>query len=681
MATRARTASKPTRRGASTDPALACIDRRVLDARPDTVDFRDRMFEPTLVEVPVEVPLGDYLSIGVPVLDQGREGACTGFGLATVANCLLRKRRIRPDPIPASPRMFYEMARRYDEWEGEHYSGSSCRGAMKGWHHHGVCSAELWPYRPTHKPEPFTDERSRDAERRPLGAYFRVNHRDLVALHAAIAEVGVLYSSAAVHEGWDGVSARSGRIRWRGRERVFGFHAFAVVAYDDKGFWLQNSWGTGWGKDGLAHIGYDDWLEHAADVWVGRLAVPIELRRASSAAAVQSRIAGQAVGYSQAELRPHVVSLGNDGLLRAQGRFGNTPAQLDDLFANVLPAATAGWKKKRVLLYAHGGLVSEESALQRIADYRGVLLEHEIWPIGLVWKSDFASTIGNILADALNSRRSEGLLDQAKDFMLDRIDDTLEPLARALGGRALWQEMKENALAATSAAKGGMRRLAERLAAWMAADGAVELHLLGHSAGSILLAPLVRLLTERGAGGLGRTIASLTLWAPAITCALFKDTCAAPLRAGRIERAALFTLTDKAERDDDCARIYNKSLLYLVAHALEHAPRSWIDRSQRDGTPLLGLARFLEGEQADPDIARLIADGRLDWIQAPTRTQPIGSPAASEATTHIGFDDDQATVQALIARVIGRKGVIDPVSFRRTPESARSHRRQLEAAT
>ena len=27
-----------------------------LDAVPDTLDFRDRMFEPTLVEVPTEIP-------------------------------------------------------------------------------------------------------------------------------------------------------------------------------------------------------------------------------------------------------------------------------------------------------------------------------------------------------------------------------------------------------------------------------------------------------------------------------------------------------------------------------------------------------------------------------------------------------------------------------------------------
>ena len=49
------------------------------------------------------------------------------------------------------------------------------------------------------------------------------------------------------------------------------------MAYDDRGFWIQNSWGPGWGKNGFAHVTYDDWLANGTDVWVARLGVPIEL--------------------------------------------------------------------------------------------------------------------------------------------------------------------------------------------------------------------------------------------------------------------------------------------------------------------------------------------------------------------------------------------------------------------
>lgn len=650
--------------------ARSAARRRLLDARPDTADFRDRMFEPTLIDVPVRIPLSEHLKLRLPVLDQGDEGACTAFGLAAVAHALLRKRAPRAKLAAVSTRMFYDMARRYDEWRGESYSGSSCRGAMKGWHHHGVCTDKVWPYRSGTAMETYTEARARDAAQRPLGAYFRVNHKDLVAMHAAFAEVGVLYASSAVHEGWD--DPARGRIVWAQQE-LAGYHAFAIVGYDEGGFWIQNSWGKDWGHGGYGYISYDEWLERGTDVWVARLAVPVRLHKAQSSAINHSSVARQSTGYSQADLRPHIVSLGNDGALRDGGRFGTTLDNVRNLIRDDLPRITAGWNKKRVMLYAHGGLVPEQSAIQRVADYRETLLDRQVYPLAFVWKSDFWSTLGNILRDVARPR-SEGIVDKAKDLLLDRLDDTLEPLARVAGGKLLWDEMKENALLATTARvalanggaqeAGGAALVARLLGEWIDHDPSVELHLTAHSAGSVLFAPLVQLLTcdgivpdgpAVGMRGLGLKIESVALWAPAITVELFLQTYAPALRSGAIKRLSLFTLTDKAENDDDCADIYHKSLLYLVAHALETQARSWINRAYRHGTPLLGMARFLEkgGEQGNAELRELIDSGRIDWIQSPTAGLPPGSPDASTATSHGGFEDDRATLAATLARALG----------------------------
>src|SRR5678816_4086890 len=242
---------------------------RVLDARPDTLDFRDRMFEPTLIEVQTERPLDEYRKAKVPILDQGTEGACTGFGLATVVHYLLRSRHIVRDDMECSPRMLYDMARRYDEWPGDKYSGSSARGAMKGWHKHGVCSRAHWVYdvKLEKQDKKLYAQRFEEALRRPLGAYFRVNHKDLIAMHAAISEVGILYATSQVHEGWQNVGT-DGVIQWTPESQIIGGHAFAIVAYDEKGFWIQNSWADDWGKDGYAQISYDDWLANGSDISV-----------------------------------------------------------------------------------------------------------------------------------------------------------------------------------------------------------------------------------------------------------------------------------------------------------------------------------------------------------------------------------------------------------------------------
>lgn len=263
MAQRRKQTTRPTR-------------ERLFDARPDSADFRDRLYTPGLGEVPPLRPLADYLRHRIPVLDQGSEGACTGFGLATVANYLLRTRSIQPEKSGSvSPRMMYEMAKRYDPWPGHDYEGSSCRGAMKGWQKHGVCRESLWKHTGRGK-QTLSRERSRDAATRPLGAYYRVNTRDLTAMHAALAEVGVLYVSSDVHSGWDDVGA-DGVIR--SRTKILGGHAYALVGYDEVGFWLQNSWGPEWGNKGFGRLSYDDWLRDGADAWVARLGVPMTVKR------------------------------------------------------------------------------------------------------------------------------------------------------------------------------------------------------------------------------------------------------------------------------------------------------------------------------------------------------------------------------------------------------------------
>ncbi len=660
---------------------------RTLDARRDTLDFRDRMYASTLVEVPSHIPLDSYRAHGVPILDQGSEGACTGFALATVANYLLHRRRVSPDTRPVSPRMLYELARRYDEWPGENYSGSSARGAMKGWHKHGVCAESLWPIRAKRGGDKgLSQARAEEALARPLGAYFRVNHKDLVALHAALAEVGILFATATVHAGWDEVGS-DGRIPVS--EALEGGHAFALVAYDAQGFWLQNSWGADWGHHGFAHIRYEDWLRNATDVWVARLGAPVQLEAVGAGGTAGTATPAGAGRLAHAELRAHVISVGNEGRLRPGGEYGISEDELAQLLLKELPERMSGWKKPRLLIYAHGGLVSEPAALQRLSEYRPALLEAGIYPLAFIWRSDYWSTISNILQDAVRRRRPEGAFDAAKDFLLDRLDDLLEPLARQLTGKAAWDEMKENALA-TGRKGGAGALLAGHLPALAQALPGLEIHLVAHSAGSILLAPLIELIAggktigggpAKGARGAGLSIGSCTLWAPACTTELFKSAYLPAFERQALQQLALYLLDDKTELDDHCARVYNKSLLYLVSHAFEAQQRI---PGLREGTPILGLQRCL---QADAELSALFtgASGgqRASLVVAPDRGQ---AEPRSLALHHGDFDDDAATVKSTFGRMLasGTKGArgkqaLDEIRFGRSASGLRELRLQLEA--
>src|SRR5262249_29280257 len=238
---------------------------------------------------------------------------CSGFALASVVNFLLRKQR-DPKTPPMSAFMLYSMSRRYDEFPGaSEDSGSSLRGAMKGWFKHGVCRLDLWDRPdmppPAAKPE---DDWWLDAARRPLGAYYRGDTRSVTDMHVALHDVGVLWATAICQGGGPGgggaesgwgrrAAARRGAGAPPAGARLIedywtippmeaasddGGHAFVILGYTPAGFIIQSSWGAGWGADGRAILTYQDWSDNAMDCWVTQLGVAtdqhVEIARSPS---------------------------------------------------------------------------------------------------------------------------------------------------------------------------------------------------------------------------------------------------------------------------------------------------------------------------------------------------------------------------------------------------------------
>ena len=166
----------------------------------------------------------------------------------------------------------------------------------------------------------------------------------------------------------------------------------------------------------------------------------------------------------------------------------------------------------------------------------------------------------------------------------------------------------------------------------------------------VLLAPLLSYLLAKGIKP-----STCSLWAPACTVSLFQEHYLPAIKANQLGELALFTLTDQAELDDDCARIYNKSLLYLVSNAFEDTVR--IPLLRPDGEAILGMEKFIE---ADASLAQLFAaptpaqpkTTALSWIRSPN-AEPVGSLAGARASSHGAFDDDPAVVAATIGRILG----------------------------
>jgi len=192
----------------------------------------------------------------------------------------------------------------------------------------------------------------------------------------------------------------------------------------------------------------------------------------------------------------------------------------------------------------------------------------------------------------------------------------------------------------------------------------LQVHLVGHSAGSIILGGLAA--ANQAAAGKPVPFATCTMWAPACTMDFYRENYLPAVRGGTIKQFTIFTLTDRAEQDDNCANIYHKSLLYLVSHAFEKALRKpWF--SDADGEPILGMEKFVR-KLSDRERPK-------EWVLSPNAV-PEGRPGSSRSTTHGGFDDDGATLKATLARILGEStGTVEFAHHR----SEAAQRRQREA--
>lgn len=608
---------------------------------PDRLDLRDRPYMPPVAVIP-----GHQLepkSNIPPVLDQGQTNACTGFALASVVYHLQRAAKRVPAECPVSPYMVYSMARRYDEFPGDPDvdAGSSARGAMKGWFKYGACASRLWAAEKMPRPtKQAKDDWWLDAVRRPLGAYYRLDPRAISDMHVALNEVGILYVTAACHSGWEtGLGVKSKGWWHIPRQKATpadGGHAFAIVGYNRDGFIIHNSWGKGWGSAGRAVLAYEDWLDNAMDCWVAQLGVVTDLHLAiAQSAGLRTRLGKVHIASDPSlrtrEINPYVIDMENNGRLSNTGDFRTNDSDIEALVNQQLGMARSDWGLGKsdpvdIAIYAHGGLTSEEGAAATAAKWIPALYDERIFPIFLMWETDLMSTLKDRLEDVLKGepRMAGGLLDVAKTWWNERLEKLL-----AHPGTMIWGEMKQNGQAISQAQDCGGIKLynACKKSPFFSDPSKVRLHLIGHSAGSIVHSYIVKALCK-----LGWTFDSVNFMAPAVRVDVFQD-CVVPwLKSGKVKRLNQFHLADDVEqKDPTCKPIlgYGRSLLYLVSQSFEGGVL----------TPILGMEKYFGAiaSQALPGVRAWTAPG-----------------AQSKSTTHGGFDDDATTVASVIALIKGQ---------------------------
>lgn len=633
-------------------------DPRDLTYPPPTRDPKDKFYEPkstsflagifaeNIAAAPPEVGYATYKARAEPAWHQRGE-ECTGFALAAIANYHLRKdisdekweqlSAQERTQHSASRRMLYEMAQIFD---GENYvEGSTLRGALKGWRKVGVAADPVWPYAPGdehgEKHGGLGLERVVDAVSRPGGMYFRIKADDIANMKDALARKYPLYASASVHVGWyrEFLPTSDGVIRQRPDDKITGLHAFPIVGYDQRGFWIHNSWGEQWGDDGYALLEYEDWKKHGKDVW---FVIPPGRPKIAPMPDIGPPPSVDAK-TTYGDMWQHLVVLGDDGRLSTRDMYGMDSAAVGTLLY-LFQEHTKDWSTRRLAVVADAGYWATDPTVGQLRLLRDELMANEIYPIFLVWDTPWFTDMQGWLfgeadlADAVTAS-----------------PDELTTMWSMLGGPAMakvlaaesvtprvWREVERRARAACQLSDGGARVLSESIQyKWK--QKPFDIHLIAHGAGDHLLSEAAPLLPT--------PIASCTLWSPTTSMKHFHATYAPMLDDGCLRRLTVHALDDEAERADWVGPV-PKSLPYLVSDVLalninvERAAIHDDDKEQLvwlvDPEPVLGLQRFLA---TDAHVARLRRAGTFA-----TQTVP--------KQTHIGLATDKAVLASTIADIL-----------------------------
>jgi hypothetical protein len=344
-------------------------------------------------------------------------------------------------------------------------------------------------------------------------------------------------------------------------------------------------------------------------------------------------------------LAHHVINLAGGELSQITGQSTPPEEQIQNLFRH-LDRELAKQPSKAILLYAHGGLVSEENGLDYARAHIHYWLKNDVFPIFFVWESGFLEVF-------------KQRLDRERGFS-DFTDGLLELLVGPIGKRA-WREMKASCQRAfmpslEEGGIGGGYRALEYLRDVLK-NRTAKLHLVGHSAGSILMAELLdRWLSHeemRIVPAEQNLIESLQLMAPAIRRDRFHELVFPHLQSARLKQMVTYTMDDQRERADDCGHVYRKSLLYLVSRACE---------GDDEDSPIFGMQRYLDGKERDAGLLaqwHALNHSTSNRFEVHYSSDRNDSKSITRAEHHGDFDNDPYTIRSVLKVVNSGSGEQD----------------------
>ena len=177
--------------------------------------------------------------------DTGPEGTTVGFALAYAIQAAAKARG--QSDLDVSARGIYTLAKRFDEFPGEDYEGTSLLGGLQAAKSVGVYSAKEWPYAEKAIPS--------DAVKPILKVKAFAQASAITQILDALRAGKVVAAAILVTSDFDNPS-KDGRVILKLPLRELGLKSIAIVGYNPRTaeFKFANDWGAGWGAQGFGLI-------------------------------------------------------------------------------------------------------------------------------------------------------------------------------------------------------------------------------------------------------------------------------------------------------------------------------------------------------------------------------------------------------------------------------------------
>ena len=212
-----------------------------------------------VVKLPKKI---DYTRKMSPIRDQGDEGACVGFAVASGMK-EYQEALDYEKLIELSPRFVYSEAKKIDGVPKA--EGTTIRASMRVLKKTGVCQEKFWPYSPHQKDKPKVGAKA-NAKKFRIITYARI--LNLNELRLRLAGKGPIVLGVEVFKGM--IKPKMGIVPMpKKNETSLGGHAITACGYDDekKLVKFKNSWSEKWGRRGFGYLPYGYIERYMIDAW------------------------------------------------------------------------------------------------------------------------------------------------------------------------------------------------------------------------------------------------------------------------------------------------------------------------------------------------------------------------------------------------------------------------------